>query len=129
MFELAYQTRPYSLYSIKIFSFLFVYSFKPVITHSNLVPYQFGFIQSKATQPILMAAQALRSFQDDSMSTRRILTLFYIKKKKLGYSGINSHSGHTRFYHTYIKETEHNIHYPNPKDGTITSWDYRPISL
>lgn len=53
-----------------------------MVTHSNLVPYQFGFIQSNATQPILMAAQALRSFQDDSMSTRRILALFYIKKKK-----------------------------------------------
>ena len=46
-----------------------------------------------------------------------------------GYSGINSHSGHTRFFHTYIKESEHNIHYPNPKDGTINGWDYRPISL
>lgn len=102
-----------------------------MVTHSNLVPYQFGFIQSNATQPILMAAQALRSFQDDSMSTRRILALFYIKKKKKmsGYSGINSHSGHTRFFHTYIKESEHNIHYPNPKDGTINGWDYRPISL
>lgn len=46
-----------------------------------------------------------------------------------GYSGINSHSGHTRIFHTYIKESEHNIHYPNPKDGTINGWDYRPISL